>query len=713
MFRMKQKSGFVILIVALAFTGGTRLVAAMDGTKPVPPGVYAVHGTGAEKPKGYVPVMLSNGSLCITVDFSGGVSAPKKERHRGLSNGIFIQGRRMGGRDYALYGHGWYRPTLKVDGKERAVPDRWSQSFDPSAAKTAVVGEFGGIERTIETFVAHDEDIIAIRQTFSSDGTEPVPPLEAGIEYFEPKHERIQGQWEELPDGRAFSYKAFGKNIDNGRITIRNAMEGGAFVTFISFGKPYRGTYAALAQRHASAWAKYYSASEVNVPDAEIMSMRRSAEYQLKCNVTKWSIPVGLLPSHFQGGFFAFDEMYAVQGLLSAGHFDEARRASDYRFRTLGVSRGRLGGAGARWVWVSIEDPNVEWSPLGFYLDHIFHISAIARTCALNALYADDAKYLRERAYPVMRECARFYAIHCVYDAPDGSSFVCKCTDLERLGVAKERPFMTTCGVIDTLRLAADAAKRLGIDAKDAKKWRRIAARLEKSLPVKDGRFAAAANAVDTVSMGVMAGYFPFPIFPKGHKVQTASVDWFLSHGVKAGNMYATGKKICPWYAAAMAMGAMRAGEGEKVLPLLREASASAGVWGEYWEINEPGVAECRPWFMTAAGNCLYAINSMLLMEADGECRIGAGVPKEWKDWSFRLPAESGYEVDFAMKGGVVTKLVLRQQPYNKRGADPRSVKVILPDGARRTMAVQTPLVEWSRSGGVTESMVNCSPCDN
>ena len=41
------------------------------------------------------------------------------------------------------------------------------------------------------------------------------------------------------------------------------------------------------------------------------------------------------------------------------------------------------------------------------------------------------------------------------------------------------------------------------------------------------------------------------------------------------------------------------------------------GVWGEYWEINEPGVAECRPWFMTAAGNCLYAINSMLLMEAD------------------------------------------------------------------------------------------------
>ena len=143
-------------------------------------------------------------------------------------------------------------------------------------------------------------------------------------------------------------------------------------------------------------------------------------------------------------------------------------------------------------------------------------------------------------------------------------------------------------------------------------------------------------------------------------------------------------------HAATMAMAALRAGEGEKVLPLIREAGASSGVWGEYWEINEPGVAECRPWFMTAAGNCLYAINSMLLMEADGECRIGAGVPKEWKDWSFRLPAESGYEVDFAMKGGVVTKLVLRQQAHNnKRGGDPRTIKVVLPDGSRRTVAVQ------------------------
>ena len=87
---------------------------------------------------------------------------------------------------------------------------------------------------------------------------------------------------------------------------------------------------------------------------------------------------------------------------------------------------------------------------------------------------------------------------------------------------------------------------------------------------------------------------------------------------------------------------------------------------------------------MTAAGNCLYAMNQMLLAEMDGECRIGAGLPADWKDWSFRLPAESGYEVEFAMKGGRAEKLVLRP-----RRIDPaRRIKLVLPDGSRREAAL-------------------------
>ena len=114
-------------------------------------------------------------------------------------------------------------------------------------------------------------------------------------------------------------------------------------------------------------------------------------------------------------------------------------------------------------------------------------------------------------------------------------------------------------------------------------------------------------------------------------------------------------------------------------------------MWGEYWEINEGEKAWFRPWFLTSAANCLSAINSMLLMEADGECRIGAGVPKDWRDWSFRLPAESGYEVDFAMKNGKVSRLLLREVESPREGErprEPRTVNIVLPDGSRRIMFV-------------------------
>ena len=644
-----------------------------------------VAGTGMEAPRGYVPAMLSNGRVCLTADFLGGVPPPpKKTRYGVLTYGIFIEGRRLGPPRYNLYGHGRYETRLAIDGQLRYVPDSWTQTLDAVGARSIVTNVFGSVTRVVETFVAADADVIAVRQTFPG---ADLARLTVGLDYFEPRDERLVGQWEELPDGRAFAYTVYGRNVDRGRITLRQVREDGAFVTFISYGKPYAGTYAELAKRHAAAWSAYYGASYVEVPDAELMRMRLMAEYQMKCNVTDWTIPVGIFPSHWSGKSFAFDEMYGVQGLLSSGHFAEAKRAADFRFTTLPQAQQRVKhrtkkffGYGARWIWEGMEDNVIEGSPLGYWHDHIFHMSAIARTCHLTASYMGDAAYLRGKAYPVMRECARFFRSQYVYEAPDGSAFIGKCTDLERLGPGRDRPFMTTCGVMHTFRTCADVATSLGVDAEEAADWRATADRLEKSLPVKDGRFAATANDLDALSMGTLAGYFPFPVFPKGHAQQTAAVDYFLAQGAKGGNMYPTGKKICPWYAATMAMAALRAGEGEKAVPLLKEAASSAGLWGEYWEINEPGVAEYRPWFMTAAGNCLYALNQMLLMEADGECRLAAGVPSTWKDYSFRLPAEGGYEVECAVKGGTLARLVLRA----RRSGAGRRVRVVLPDGTRR-----------------------------
>lgn len=654
-----------------------------------------VCGTGLEEPENYVPVMLANGSLCITADFLGGVpNDATRTRKYDITRGIFIVGKRFGGPGFSsphgieveAFNFGSYRPTLAIDGRRMDAPDRWIQTFDPHGARSVVTNVFGDVTRVVETFVAPDADVIAIRQSFP--GTD-LSRIEVGIDYAEPKHERIQGRWVEVTGGKAYEYTLFGLRVEKGRFTIRHVREGDAFVTFISFCQPYGGTFAALSAKHAKSWREYFDDSAAELPDVELMRMRSVAEYQLKCCTTKWSIPPGLPPSHWSAGIFAFDEMYAVQGLLSAGHFKEARRASDYRRRTLGSATARTSGGGARWVWISMETCADDCAHSGFWMEHIFHMSAVARTCRLVASYTDDPEYLRQASYPVMRECARFFRLQCIYDLPDGTSFVRKCTDLERLRAGRERPFMTTCGAIDTLRSAADAADMLGVDDTDAADWRATADRLLRSLPVKNGRFVAAADRQDAVSMGTLAGYFPFPIFPRGHPEQTAAVEYFLAHGAKGGNMYTTGERICPWYCGTMAMAALRAGDGEGAFRLVKNAGKSAGVWGEYWEINEPCKAWFRPWFITAAANCLTAIDAMLLMEADGECRIGSGVPKDWKDWSFRLPAESGCEVEFAMKGGNAAKLVLRPRHPDRL----RTMKLVLPDGRRMEVVLDKPEV--------------------
>ena len=58
--------------------------------------------------------------------------------------------------------------------------------------------------------------------------------------------------------------------------------------------------------------------------------------------------------------------------------------------------------------------------------------------------------------------------------------------DLERLGAARENPFMTTCGVIATFRAAAEAANLLHTDSGLRENWMTLAEKLTQTLPQND-----------------------------------------------------------------------------------------------------------------------------------------------------------------------------------------------------------------------------------
>lgn len=675
--------------------------------------VRTVSSADGKEPAEYVPAMLSNGRLNVFVDYGLSV-APTTEatRRKHFQPGIYWEGRRLGDNPGRATRFGWellpqgaFRTVLSVDGAERTAPARWTQTLDLRRAVTATESAYAdGVTLSGEAFVAKTRNVIAVRQTVTN-GSDAVRTVTLGLVYTAPDHPRILGRWRADAGRAVWTATCYGRFVTHETIALRAADAGAAPVAeadgfdgslrrtftlrpgeqgvaawFVSYDddldaqlpavtpapKPSAplSDYAALHAEHVADWAAFASESEIRVPDARIQSLFAMARYHLRCVATEWSIPVGVIQSHWAGRIFAFDEMYAAQGLAAAGHLSTARVAADFRAATLtnaaircNLDQGRpFGKSGARWVWEAAEGNDIECSPLGFWMDHVFQQAAVAQTMWTYFRYTGDRDYLAQKGYDVIRECALFFRRLQVIDLPDGTSFVTKCTDLERMGPGHERAFMTTCGAITTLRAAADAADVLGRDVELAADFRACADRLVSSLPEHDGRYIAYPGCTEE-SMGTLAGFYPFHAFDRTNGKQVAAVEHFLKNGQAFGNMYETGKRICPWYAATMAMASLRAGNVEfPAVRWLQEAARSGGVWGEYWEINEPGAAQYRPWFMTAAGNVLYAICQLLVADMEGGVHLAAGVPDDWRDYSFRLPAPSGWTVEMQVKDGKVAR---------------------------------------------------------
>ena len=247
--------------------------------------------------------------------------------------------------------------------------------------------------------------------------------------------------------------------------------------------------------------------------------------------------------------------MFCFQALASSNHLTVSKRCPEFRFAVLpkAINRiahyGKPGVYGARYPWETMED-GIEGAPQagGFWSDHVFHMSNIALSSWLQYLYSGDLDYLKSTGYPVIRECARFYISHMVYENPDGSMFIGKCTDLERLGPAKQNPFMTSCGAIYTLEAASKAAILLNEDKEESALWMEAAEKLRQSLPNNGERYLPYPDCKEE-SVASLGGLFPYPIFGPENQLQRNAAYNFITKGRASGNMYPMGSSICAWYA--------------------------------------------------------------------------------------------------------------------------------------------------------------------
>lgn len=429
------------------------------------------------------------------------------------------------------------------------------------------------------------------------------------------------------------------------------------------------GGFDALREEHRAAWADYYAEGYAYTGEEGIDRVYMVAQYHVRCFATRYSLPVGLNDSTWEGKFFGFDECYMAMGLLSTGHMSVARRVPEFRKEGLDIAIHRASSRhhkAAHYPWETLEDGG-EGSPPGFYYDHIFHMAAIPLSGWTYYLYNGDVDFLRETVYPVMEACVEFFRLHSLYRVEGGKLIVGKCTDLERMGSAVENAFMTTCGVIAAFRAFAKASRILGVNAELADTYEQMAKELYAALPEDDGMFVPYPGS-HVKSIAAFSGTHPFDVIERDDPRQMRAIDDYLKYEDTFGNMYEMGSGVCSWYACWKGVVFSRLQRAEEATAALRYVVDTAGDFGDLFEINnEASATYVHPWFTTAAGMYFHAVNDALLQsDEDGNLYFLRGLTDDHKDIRFRLAALGGLTVEFEMVGGEIRKLEVKGNRFCK-----------------------------------------------
>ena len=196
---------------------------------------------------------------------------------------------------------------------------------------------------------------------------------------------------------------------------------------------------------------------------------------------------------------------------------------------------------------------------------------------------------------------------------------------------------LTTCAAVYALQSASQAADILKTDRELSDEWKKTAADLLRHLPNDGEKYIAYANA-DEMSVGSIGGTVPYDVLARSDKLARNTIYDFEKNGLHVGNMYNVGTRICSWYAAWLSCAMARIGDGEGAKRNIERATDSIGRFAEIFEINEPSVMSV-PWCSSPQGTYIQAVNEMFLQCRGDTISILPAVPKDWKNYTFKLRA--------------------------------------------------------------------------
>jgi trehalose/maltose hydrolase-like predicted phosphorylase len=238
-----------------------------------------------------------------------------------------------------------------------------------------------------------------------------------------------------------------------------------------------------LCREHESAWEQIWKTDIEIEGDPETQQFVRAALYYLWSTMRendRWSIaPMGLSSNGYNGHIFWDAELWMYPSLLVTQPA-MARSCLTYREQTMPAARERAragGHDGVRFPWeggFTGDEMTPEWAETRELQIHITADVAIAHWWYF--LTTGDIDWLRDHAFPVMRECAAFWVSRAVYNAEKVRYEIrdVQCADEYAAGV--DNDVFTNVAARLCLLLTAHAAELLGIPADD--RWCEVADRI-------------------------------------------------------------------------------------------------------------------------------------------------------------------------------------------------------------------------------------------
>ena len=241
--------------------------------------------------------------------------------------------------------------------------------------------------------------------------------------------------------------------------------------------KNHIGKYEETLKAHEQAWAEYWK-KRIEVPDVAIQAIINSTLYYFGSNLREginWSLgPAGLTGRHWGSRVF-WDADLWMHPVVAILHPELGSCFTEFRIKTLAgaiLNAKKEGRAGASIAWEAAETGEEKCpNPEGIQQRHVN--ADVLFMLRLQALITGDEKWLKEKAMPLIRAIAEYWATRVEWDKKKNAYVLLGIYCADEYAGIRDNNAHTNFVAAWSLRLASDLEKKFG--GTPPENWKTIA----------------------------------------------------------------------------------------------------------------------------------------------------------------------------------------------------------------------------------------------